>query len=173
MANKHGGGSATNKNGLKFEQDTDLKSLLEDAGFSIHKGKISYKGNHIGILAPKHKLYKRILEHLDVDWTKRISKQLLPDEAILIESDKKIYIIEKKFQSGSGSVDEKLQTCDFKLKQYKKLFEGTKYQVSYIYVLNDWFKQPQYEDVRKYINDVGCEYFFNEIPFAALNLNHS
>ena len=28
-----------------------------------------------------------------------------------------------KFQVVSGSVDEKLQTCDFKLKQYKKLFQ--------------------------------------------------
>lgn len=69
-----------------------------------------------------------------------------------------------------GSVDEKLQTCDFKKKQYKKLFDPLRIEVEYYYVLNDYFDQPQYDDVFEYIESVGCRFFFNEIPIDELGL---
>jgi hypothetical protein len=84
--------------------------------------------------------------------------------------DKTVYIIEKKFQSSAGSVDEKLQTCDFKRKQYKKLFSSIGYDIQYIYLLCDWFRKPEYRDVLQYIKDVGCDYYFNEIPLDKLNI---
>ena len=68
------------------------------------------------------------------------------------------------------AVDEKLQTCDFKRKQYKKLFASIGYDIQYIYLLCDWFKQPQYRDVLKYIKNVKCDYYFNEIPLDRLNI---
>jgi hypothetical protein len=50
--------------------------------------------------------------------------------------------IEVKYQQVAGSVDEKLQTCDFKLKQYLKLVASLGIKVEYVYVLNNWFKKP-------------------------------
>jgi hypothetical protein len=84
--------------------------------------------------------------------------------------DKTIYIIEKKFQAGSGSVDEKLQTCDFKKKQYIKLFKPLNIKVEYYYVLNDWFRKPEYNDVFEYIESVGCKYFIEELPLEEVGL---
>ena len=81
-----------------------------------------------------------------------------------------VYIIEKKFQHDAGSVDEKLQTCDFKKKQYQKLLYDTPYDVEYLYVCNDWFEQACYRDVHKYIESVECHIFFNEIPLDFLEL---
>jgi hypothetical protein len=75
-----------------------------------------------------------------------------------------------KFQEVAGSVDEKLQTCDFKHKQYQKLLSPLKIKVKYVYVLNDWFMKKEYEDVLKYIDSVGCYYFFNILPFHFLDL---
>lgn len=63
-----------------------------------------------------------------------VSKKLLPDEAFINNITRTIYIIEKKFQHRAGSVDEKLQTCDFKLKQYKKLANLVGFDVEYIYI---------------------------------------
>ena len=123
-------------------------------------------GEVIGYSVPKHALYSVVLEPNKIDWQKIISKKLLPDEAFLITGVKTVYIIEKKFQNTAGSVDEKLQTCDFKKKQYEKLFSGTSIKVEYIYVLNDWFKDPKYQDVLNYILSVGCHYYFNEIPYS-------
>jgi hypothetical protein len=99
-----------------------------------------------------------------------ISKKLLPDEAFVNNITRTIYIIEKKFQHRSGSVDEKLQTCDFKLRQYKKLANLVGFDAKYIYLLNDWFMQDQYIDVLHYVKQVGCQYFFNEVPLSNLGI---
>jgi len=56
----------------------------------------------------------------------------------------RLHIIEKKWQEVSGSVDEKLQTCGFKIRQYNRLVEGTGLEVKFTYLLNDWFTHPGY-----------------------------
>ena len=169
--NIHGGGARTNENGLKFEQETSLADALENAGYYIDReGFVSIGNEDVGLIESKHKLYSRILEPNGIYWEDYISQRLLPDEALLNFKNGTVYIIEKKFQHDSGSVDEKLQTCDFKKKQYQKLFSSTPYYVEYLYVCNDWFKQRCYSDVHEYINDVGCHIFFNEIPLDFLDL---
>ena len=170
--NRHGGGARTNINGLNFEQETSLEEALLDAGYVVTESNIvkDRSGNCLGIIAPKYAFYKRILEPEGVDWRDYISKRLLPDEALLNFVNNTVYIIEKKFQHDSGSVDEKLQTCDFKKKQYQKLLYDTDYDVEYLYVCNEWFEQPCYRDVYDYIHSVGCHIFFNEIPLDFLDL---
>ena len=125
--------------------------------------RIYFLGEEIGQIFQKDGLYRYFDEIDDFDYTKIISAKLLPDEAIFVINKNTVYIIEKKTQSGGGSVDEKLQTCDFKLKQYK--------EVSYSYLLDkDWFKNPRYKDTLDYIISVGCKYYFNYIPLDAIGL---
>jgi hypothetical protein len=66
------------------------------------------------------------------------------------------------------SVDEKLQTCDYKKKKYARLVLGIGVNVEYYYLLNDWFDQPQYGDVFDYIESVNCKYFIDFIPLSEL-----
>lgn len=110
-----------------------------------------------GIDLSKHNLY-RYLSQKQINWKKLISKKLLPDEAYLINNELKVY--EKKFQQTPGSVDEKLQTCAFKILQYKKIGRALGVQkVTYTYLLNNWFSRPEYKDVLNYIHSVdGCDY---------------
>jgi len=75
-----------------------------------------------------------------------------------------------KFQKEAGSVDEKLQTCDFKKKQYKKLMSQLNIDVGYIYILSDWFKHPPYKDTLDYVISVGCQYYFEYLPLKKLGL---
>ena len=78
-----------------------------------------------------------------------------PDECYIDDELKNIFIIEKKFQRGKGSVCEKIQTPDFKLWQYSRTFPH--YTIVYIYCLSDWFK----ENCRAEL-----EYFdFKNIPY--------
>jgi len=169
LPNRAGGGGRTNELGLHFEQTTDLQSTLQNLlDFDVKYSRVYRNGQQVGLLLGKHSLYKDYLEPKGIDYKKIISKQLRPDDAILVGNT--LYIIEKKFQSGAGSVDEKLQTCDFKKKQYTKLLAPLGIRVEYYYILNDWFKKPEYRDVREYINSVGCKYFFNEIPLEELGL---
>lgn len=111
----------------------------------------------------KHALYRYLKEH-NIDWQQLISRKILPDQAFFNEQTKNFKVYEKKTQENGGSADEKLQTCDFKLKQFKKIGAAIgATNVSYTYILNDWFKQPRYKDVLDYIRSIdGCDYIFRE-----------
>jgi hypothetical protein len=168
--NTVGGGAQTNKNGLAFEARANLLIALEnDDRFDVNGNMIFFQGNLVGRHFEKHRFLKDFVKgELGIDSKDVWSKDLLPDGVFITEDQ--VTVIEVKFQAGSGSVDEKLQTCDFKKKKYEKLLAGTKYKVNFYFVLNDWFKHPRYEDVFSYINSVGCRYFFNSIPFDVLGL---
>lgn len=172
---KDGIGGANTKTGLVFEGKTDLQTFLcKQKGYSCEINEdnfveVFYKNKSVAYLFKKSALYG-FLKKRNVDWNKILSKKLLPDDSIYVIVDNILYIIECKFQRVAGSVDEKLQTCDFKKKQYKKLLAPLNIDVEYIYLLSDWFKQPQYKDVLDYIISVGCSYYFNYIPLNKFNL---
>lgn len=185
MKNIFGGGAQTNINGLKFEQDTDLLEALASIGVQWQKSPdiprhklknknvpydIFLSNVNIGKVFQKKGLYI-FLENNNIQASTIISKQLEPDDVFYFEKAKKVFIIEKKFQSTTGSVDEKLQTCEFKKIQYQKLFDSLSLQVEYIYVLSDWFKDPSYKDTLDFIIDKGCHYFFNTIPLSFFEVN--
>ncbi|MBI2108432.1 hypothetical protein HYT54_04865 [Candidatus Woesearchaeota archaeon] len=165
------GGSKTSKSGLTFEKRVDLRLVLQGIkGYKVEGNELFFNDKLVARLYKKFDIYKKFLPKHKVNWKSKLSKKLLPDETIFVLSNKTLFIIEIKFQEVSGSVDEKLQTCDFKKKQYTKLLSDTDIDVEYVYVLNDWFKKPEYADVLDYIKSVGCHYFFTEIPLKFLGL---
>ncbi len=163
-----GGGSTIT--GLNFEKEKDLLSVLDRAeGYSIDSNIVYYKGKEVARNYRKNGLYK-YLESQGVDYREHISKKLLPDDAMYVIRNNTLFIIEMKVQNVAGSVDEKLQTCDFKLKQYKKLMSPLNIDVEYIYILSDWFRNSKYKDVLDYIISVGCYYYFEYLPLEKLGL---
>lgn len=165
------GGAKTSASGLKFESRVEMKKLLAAIrGYDVKGDTVYFRNEKVAEFYGKNKLYKNLLEPKNVDYSSIISKRLLPDEAILILAGRTLFIIEIKFQGVSGSVDEKLQTCDFKRKQYAKLLESIGIDVEYVYILNDWFKKPEYRDVLEYVKSVGCHYFYYELPLSFLGL---
>jgi hypothetical protein len=174
-----GSGGEKTRTGLNFEREVDFQDLLgEKSGYAIEpvagkSGKgVFFKGELVARCFRKHEFYK-FLEEEGVDWQSKVSKKLLPDDALLVIVRETLFIIELKYQQVAGSVDEKLQTCDFKKKQYQKLVRGLGLKVEYVYVLNDWFKNPAYKDVLDYIDSVGCHYKFNSLPLTWLGLPES
>ena len=165
---RKGGSTIT---GLNFEKSRDINTLLKKTpGYEIkNNNQIFYKGKEVAHSYKKHGLYV-FLEKEGVDYKKHISKRLLPDEALFVITNNTIFIIEVKTQKVAGSVDEKLQTCDFKLKQYKKLFSTLNIEAEYIYILDEWFKRPEYKDTLDYIISVGCQYYFHYLPLHKLGL---
>ncbi|KXT75640.1 hypothetical protein [Streptococcus sp. DD12] len=155
-------GGANTKTGLEFELKTDFPTFLgKQSGYRIEnidyntirrktgeivKGtklrtkplrwRISFLDEEVGQIFQKEGLYRYFDEIDGYDYTKIVSAKLLPDEAIFVINKNTVYIVEKKTQSDGGSVDEKLQTCDFKLKQYKKLFSPLNKEVFYCYLLD-------------------------------------
>jgi hypothetical protein len=164
-------GGANTKTGLVFEGKTDLATFLKSQiGYDVlPDGTVIYLDEVTGRIFKKNGLYK-FLDELKIDWKAILSKRLLPDDSIFVVINNTLFIIECKFQQVSGSVDEKLQTCDFKKKQYQKLFSRANIQVEYIYLLSDWFKHPSYKDVLDYIISVGCHFYFEYVPLTQLGL---
>lgn len=168
---KGGVGGSQTKRGLRFEAEADFLTLLSTRpGYSIRNDDIYFGNKRIATSFKKNKLYK-FLEEKGIDYTKILSKKLLPDDAVCVYSKNLFSIIEIKFQGVAGSTDEKLQTCDFKIKQYRKLLAPLGVEVQFVYVLNDWFRQDGYRDVLEYIKSIdGCDYFFNELPLGSVGL---
>jgi hypothetical protein len=173
---KNGKGGSSTLTGLNFEEKVDFLDLLRGIkGYTVRNSatkvglEVFFDEKLVARAFKKHDFY-RFLEENGIDWERIISKKLLPDDALLVIVRETLFIIEVKYQQAAGSVDEKLQTCDFKRKQYLKLVQSLELKVEYVYVLSDWFKKPGYKDVLDYINSVNCHYKFNELPLAWLGL---
>lgn len=171
---KGGKGGGNTMTGLNFEMKADFLTLLDGIdGYDIEKGEIGndifYKREHVASSYQKHEFYK-FLESEGVVWEEHITKKLLPDDAIYVLKENTVFILEVKYQEVAGSVDEKLQTCDFKKKQYKKLLSAINRDVEYIYILSDWFRHKRYKDVLDYIISVDCQYYFEYLPLHKIGL---
>lgn len=167
---KGGIGGGNTITGLIYEGEVDLSTYLaKQKDYDIDGTNVLYKGKVIAYIFKKHEFYY-FLEKNNIDWKQLISSKLLPDNCIYVIVNNTLFIIEVKNQNVAGSVDEKLQTCDFKRKQYKKLLSQLNIEVEYIYILSKWFKNPQYKDVLDYIISVNCQYYFDYIPLQKLGL---
>ena len=82
-----------------------------------------------------------------------------PDETYIDEENKFFCWIEKKNQNGSGSVSEKLQTVDFKIKNLKKNYPD--YEPVYIFVLSEFFRTG-HEAELEYLEDIDVPVFFTD-----------
>lgn len=172
-----GVGGANTRTGLEFERRSDFLHLLADVpGYEIapHENGVGvwilYQKNKVARSFRKHAFYK-YLDEVGVKYQDLISKKLLPDDALLVLVRETLFIIEVKYQQVSGSVDEKLQTCDYKRKFYCRLLMPIGIKVEYVYVLNrSWFGKPEYRDVLEYICSVNCHYHFDRLPLAWLGL---
>ncbi|MDD5144857.1 MAG: hypothetical protein PHW72_01915 [Candidatus Pacebacteria bacterium] len=166
-----GSGGANTKTGLCFEGEVDFLSFIKrQKNYSVKANEIFYKGENVALSFRKNELYA-YLKKRGIDYKKFISRRLLPDDTIFVIVNNTFFILEIKFQKIAGSTDEKLQTCDFKIKQYRKLLSELNVEVKYIYILCDWFKKPEYKDVLDYIISIeGCFYYFNYLPLQKLGL---
>lgn len=136
------GGLNTNKNGLSYENNTDLKEYYETYKNDKNKKyfKIKFKNSDkIFIYAHKRALINYMKDNNEINTNIKLAHGCkIPDECYINNSEKTIFIIEKKFQQCSGSVCEKIQTAPFKVWHYKQLYPN--YNIVYIYCLSPWFK---------------------------------
>lgn len=138
--NKNSGGSNTNKNGLEFEKITYLGTEFSENKDNI----IKFKNNDKEYYCCHKKEFTKFLQSLKV--LKVIHGCKEPDECYISKNNKKIFIIEKKFQCCSGSVCEKLQTAPFKKLWLERNCKD--YEIYYIYCLSEWFIQNCEEEIK-------------------------
>lgn len=166
----NGKGGANTKTGLVFEGKTDLATFLnEQKGYCVKNNIVYYNNTEVAKIFKKEAFY-RYLKDNGIDWKKIISRKILPDDSIYVIINNTLFIVECKYQQVEGSVDEKLQTCDFKRKQYQKLMSQINVDVEYVYLLSNWFRKAKYKDVLDYIISMHCHYYFEYIPLSKFGL---
>ena len=154
-----GTGGANTRTGAIFEMETDLKKNLINAGIDI---------NNVVFCTQRN--FPKLMEEHNFDMQEHFGKQFWPDEAFILNNE--LFIIEKKYQSGNGSVDEKIQTGPYKKLIYNICAKalGLK-KATYIYLLKgDAFNQPKYtihqipyllqNDIPVYFDNFPIEDFF-------------
>jgi len=155
------GGSNTNKNGLEFERNIDLKKNYTILSIKNKINEIRFNGTDTHFIeVQKKKLQKYMKSKNKMNTTITIAHGCKePDEAYIDENKKIIFIIEKKFQQVSGSVCEKLQTAVFKREHYRDLFP--EYRIEYIYCLSDWFIKNCKAEIQ-FLNKNNFKIFFGK-----------
>ncbi len=138
---KGAGGKKTNINGLSYEEFTNLNKYYDVMKEEKYCKVIKFKNyDNIYISTDKSNLFKYMLLHNKLkNNIKNGHGCKNPDECYIDNIYSNIFIIEKKFQQSKGSVCEKIQTIDFKLWQYQRLFPS--FNIIYIYCLSEWFKK--------------------------------
>lgn len=136
------GGSNTNKNGLPYEELTDLNDMVTVVQQSTLYSKVTFSSDvrKTFIKTKQANLFKYMnsINELNTHVEKAHGCKN-PDECYIDTVSKNMFVIEKKFQQCSGSVCEKIQTGPFKLWQYTRTFP--KYKIVYVYCLSAWFKE--------------------------------
>lgn len=120
---------------------------------------VLYSLSHINQYKRDKKLYAEGAPYI-------LTRELKPDEAYYDPEKLTLDIYEKKVQNGGGSADEKIQTCGFKIMQYRKIAKYLNVppeNVHYTYILDKWFSAEQYRDAIEYIKLIdGCDYIIME-----------
>lgn len=141
------GGANTNATGLDFEKLTNIGEIENS------------------IRLQKANLHKYMLKTDSIqDDEYKSSKNLAhgckqPDDAYLFQDKKKLFIIEKKYQGGSGSVSEKLQTAVFKKQFYQKVYRT--FNIYYIYMLSNYFKTSCPREL-EFLEENNIPYYFQD-----------
>lgn len=179
------GGAKTQKSGEVFESHTltALISSLKIGGYTVNSLRKGSGTSPRGITlenkeGDKIELYFKAAVHKDffqprgVLTEKYFSARLEPDTAIFSEKTNTLTIIEKKQQSGAGSVAEKLQTCDYKMMYYSTLCEPIGVKVDLIWQLGSYFvdQKENLRSVFEYMLLKGSRYYFLDIPIKELKI---
>lgn len=153
----NGTGGANTQSGKCFEIQTDLKSNLINLGINVSD-----------VIFCNQRDFPKMMKAAGYNMKEIFGKEFWPDEAFIYNNH--LYVIEKKYQSGNGSVDEKIQTGPYKKNIYDECarllnLNGN----SYMYLLSDYFNINKYTKHQiPYLLANGIEVYFENIPVEKL-----
>lgn len=187
------GGANTNANGLSFENKTDLATAIQtdlSSKYKLTEKKFAKKSatkayvvtrlsdnKDIGIITQKNRFYDVMKAHYNLDNANH--KKWQPDEVFFNFETNTVFIVEKKWQSGQGSVDEKILGFNSKRYLYQKNFnqlpKEPKPMVQFCALFNsDWWLSDsnveRYQDSFDILRMDGIKIFFNAYDYRWFGL---
>ena len=145
--------------GKYFEVATDLKTALIEAEYNLDDF----------FFCRQHDFPAYFKKTTGLKMEEIFGKKYLPDEAVIFNNV--LYVVEKKKQSGVGSVDEKIQTGPYKLAMYKECAKllGLN-DAKYIYLLSgEYFNVPKFTKHQiPFLAANGIPTYFDKLPLENL-----
>jgi hypothetical protein len=172
-----GTGGANTQVGLAFEGKVGLKQAIDGhPDFHLNGNRVlrDSDNSEVALVGEKYEFYRVFLrpngQHPVRDGV--LSRRLLPDGFVVPEGSDVVSIIEIKWQTTPGSVDEKLQTCVYKKDRYDAMLAPLGKVSKMVYVVNeDWFGKPEYRDTLKFMRDNGTVVCFDELPLDVVGIS--
>ena len=149
-----GTGGANTQSGAIFELNTDVKTNLINAGIDISK-----------VIFCRKTDFPAYMKSHGFNMRTYFGKEFWPDEAFIYNNH--LFIIEKKYQSVDGSVDEKIQTGPYKKLIYEICAEALGLNgATYIYLLvGSAFNINKYTKHQiPYLINNGIPVYFDNFP---------
>ena len=149
-----GVGGANTRTGAIFELNTDLKTNLKNAGINLDN-----------VIFCKQHDFPSLMRAHGFDMVEHFGKKFLPDEAFIYNNH--LFVIEKKYQCVSGSVDEKIQTGPYKKLIYETCAAALGLDgATYIYLLaGAAFNVNKYTKHQiPYLINAGIPVYFDNFP---------
>lgn len=190
------GGANTNANGLSFENKTDLATAIKtdlSSKYKLTEKKFAKKSTakaytvtrlsdnkDIGIITQKNRFYDVMKAYYDLDNANY--KKWLPDEVFFNFEINTVFIVEKKWQSGQGSVDEKILSFGSKRHLYQNNFNQLENEpkplVEFCALFNSsWWldgnegsNAKRYQDSFDILRMDGIKIFFNTYDYRRFGL---
>lgn len=149
-----------NINGEKYENKTEIKESSTDFKHinSLEKNGIIidyYNVNNLKFIKIKQ---NNFIKYMKSYFNEKCEKKTKPDECFIYENN--LFLLEKKYQSCKGSVDEKIQTGPFKKYFYKEQYPD--FNIHFAYVFNDWFKDDKYKPEMRFNEINNIKVFWSE-----------
>jgi hypothetical protein len=146
------GGSNTNKNGLSYEELTDIKEKC-NVKREIDKNTkiVTFDEDDREFVITKQNGFNTYMSTKIRKDIKALHGAKRPDEVIIDEKNKTIFILEKKFQQSSGSKCECIQAYFPKIRNYQKRIPD--YKIVYVYCLSEWFKTNCEAEIECFVED--------------------
>lgn len=192
------GGANTNKSGLKFEHDTDLATsintyLYDEYKLIPHEFKdvesLPFQGStspvydlirlkddyFVGVITNQNQFYNVLKDSYDLENVNH--KNWKPDECFFNFETNTVYIVEKKWQQRSGSVDEKMFGFVNKRRLYQNNFNQLKdepkptvefcalFNSSWWLNGNDGKNEKNYQDYFDNLRIDGIKIFFDKYEY--------
>jgi len=161
------GGANTNLNGLSFENK--FYKLFSN---NINKKIIKYGYTQISInnteliYCKKSQFRNYMNSRYLTDYNIPVLSGCKNPDCVIIDiENKKIYIIEIKYQNSNGSTLEKIQTACMKQENYNERYPN--YNIEYIYCFSEWFKNNCYAELH-YLKKKNIKYYFIDSDMSKL-----
>ncbi|MBO8435368.1 MAG: hypothetical protein IAA97_00085 [Spirochaetes bacterium] len=126
-----------------------------------------YESNGVEIINGKE-FYTTFLNRLGIDWSKRITFQVMPEFLLYVKSSNSVFFVIDNQNKTADVFYSLLQSCAFLKSQCMKIFDGTGIKCEVVFISKKRLRCKIDRDAVLYAESMGCHCYTECIPLSVL-----